>query len=266
VDYKMRSGHLPIPLPDVLGRDVAGTVESVGEGVAGFQTGDEVFAVLFGPRSNGAYAQYVSTPALFVCRKPEGLSFQHAACLGVAGMTAYDAVVSKAKIQSGDTVLVAGASGGVGSFAIPLIQYGGAASVIATAGGQESQDHLVNILGIDAGSILRYRELDMEQIKSRVRELTDGLGVTVAFDFVGGEMKKLCFEAAGFDGRIVSTVEEPPEFDFNIWRADVSPFFAKSGTYHFVALSARARNGGPADWSHRPGHYPARFHGRFSSV
>jgi NADPH2:quinone reductase len=232
VDYKMRSGHLPIPLPDVLGRDVAGTVESVGEGVTGFDCGDEVFAVLFGPRSNGAYAQYVSTPAPFVCRKPNGLSFQQAACLGVAGMTAYDAVVNKAKIQNGDTVLVAGGAGGVGSFAIPLMHYGGAASVIATAGGQESYDHLVNSMGIAGDHIIRYRELNLEQIKNHVRKLTDGRGVSVAFDFVGGEMKKLCFDVAGFDGRIVSIVEEPPEFDLNIWRADISPFFAKSGTYH----------------------------------
>jgi NADPH:quinone reductase len=253
VDFKMRSGHLPIPLPDVLGRDVAGTVETVGEGVVGFDSGDEVFAVLFGPRSNGAYAEYVSTPAPFVCRKPKGLSFQQAACLGVAGMTAYDAVVNKSKIQSGDTVLVAGGAGGVGSFAIPLMRYFGTESIIATAGGQESYDHLVNSLGIAGEHILRYRELGLEQIKNRVRELTAGRGVSVAFDFVGGEMKKMCFDATGFDGRIVSIVEEPPEFDLNIWRADISPFFAKSGTYHFVALSARARNGASVDWSvYRP--------------
>ena len=79
VDYKMRAGHLPIPLPDVLGRDVAGSVEAVGDGVTEFQPGDEVFAVLFGPRSNGAYAQYVSTPAAFVCPKPDALSFTHPA-------------------------------------------------------------------------------------------------------------------------------------------------------------------------------------------
>ena len=75
------------------------------------------------------------------------------------------------------------------------------------------------------------------------------MGVAVAFDFVGGDMKKLCFSATGFDGRVISTVEEPLEFDLNIWRADVSPLFAKSGTYHFVALSARARNGRSDDWS-----------------
>jgi NADPH2:quinone reductase len=227
---------------------VAGTVETVGEGVVGFDAGDEVFAVLFGPRSNGAYAQYVSTPAPFVCRKPKSLSFQQSACLGVAGMTAYDAVVNKAKIQSGETVLVAGGAGGVGSFAIPLIQNDGAGAVIVTAGGQESCDHLVNALGIQEDHLIRYHELSMEQIKNRVKELTAGQGVSAAFDFVGGEMKKLCFDTTAFDGRIVSIVEEPAEFDYNIWRADISPFFAKSGTYHFVALSARARNGKPKDW------------------
>ena len=252
VDYKMRSGQLPIPLPDVLGRDVAGTVEAVGEGVSDFKAGDEVFAVLFGPRSNGAYAQFVSTPAPFVRLKPKALSFQQAACLGVAGMTAYDAVVNKAKIQSDETVLAVGGAGGVGSFAIPLIRNCAAGSIIATAGSDASVEHLVTTMGLSADHIIRYQEFTREQIEDRVRELTDGQGVAVAFDFVGGEMKKLCFNAAGFDGRIVSIVEEPPGFDFNIWRADISPFFAKSGSYHFVALSARARNGTPPNWGVYP--------------
>ena len=248
VDYKMRAGHLPIRLPDVLGRDVAGTVEAVGEGVIEFRAGDNVFAVLFGPRSNGAYAQYVSVPAAFVCPKPDSLSFQQAACLGVAGMTAYDAVVNKGRIQRGERVFVAGGAGGVGSFAIPLIRYCGVTSIIATTGGDESADHLINSLGIDSKNLIYYQKLSLEEMDARVRELTNAKGVAVAFDFVGGDMKKLCFNAAGFDGRVVSTVEEPPDFDFNIWRADISPLFAKAGTYHFVALSARARNGGPGDW------------------
>jgi len=252
VDYKMRAGRLPIPLPDVLGRDVAGTVAEVGAGVDEFKAGDEVFAALFGPRSNGAYAQYVSTPAPFVCRKPQGLSMQQAACLGVAGMTAYEAVVNKAAIRTGEAILVAGGAGGVGSFAIPLMQNCAAGPIFATAGSDASVDHLVNTMGLDADGIIRYKEFTREQIEDRIRELTGGRGVAAAFDFVGGEMKKLCFSAAGFDGRIVSIVEEPPGFDFNIWRADCSPFFAKSGTYHFVALSARARNGAPGDWAVYP--------------
>ena len=249
VDYKMRAGHLPIPLPDVLGRDVAGTIEAVGEGVSEFNAGDEVFAVLFGPRSNGAYAQYVSVPPAFVCPKPAGLSFQQAACLGVAGMTAYDAVVNNGGIKGGETVFVAGGAGGVGSFAVPLIRHCGVASIIATTGGDDSADHLMKNLAIDSDHIIYYRKSNPEEMEARVKELTGGQGVKVAFDFVGGDMKRLCFNTTAFDGRVVSTVEEPPEFDFNIWRADSSPLFAKSGTYHFVALSARARNGGPGDWS-----------------
>ncbi|UCF90972.1 MAG: zinc-binding dehydrogenase [Desulfobacterales bacterium] len=248
VDYKMRKGLLAIPLPDVLGRDVAGTVDAVGAGVTEFQLGDEVFAVLFGPRSNGAYAQYVSTPAAFVSPKPRALSYAQAACLGVAGMTAYDAVMNKAKVRAGEAVLVAGGAGGVGSFAIPLIQHCGADKIIATAGSKESAHHLVNRMDIDPDDLLYYNELDSEEMHARVRKLTNERGVAVAFDFVGGNMKRLCFNATGFDGRVVSTVEEPAAFDLNIWRAD-SPLFAKSGTYHFVALSARARNGGPDAWS-----------------
>ena len=82
VDYKMRKGFIPLPLPDVLGRDVAGTIDAVGNSVADFKVGDEVFAVLFGPRSNGAYAQYVATSHHFVSPKPASVSFPQAAASG----------------------------------------------------------------------------------------------------------------------------------------------------------------------------------------
>jgi NADPH2:quinone reductase len=233
VDYKMRKGLLTIPLPVVLGRDVAGTVDAAGLGVTEFQPGDEVFAVLLGPRSNGAYAQYVSVPAAFVSPKPKGISPAQAACLGVAGMTAYDAVINKAAVKETEAVLVAGASGGVGSFAVQLIRYCEAGTIMATAGSDRSADYLVKTLGVPQENILLYPNQNLEQLANRVREINGGKGVDVAFDFVGDTMKRLCFQAAGFD--------------LDIWRADVSPLFAKSGTFHFVALSARARNGGPRD-------------------
>ena len=248
VDYKMRKGLIPLPLPDVLGRDVAGTIDAVGNNVIDFKAGDEVFAVLFGPRSNGAYAQYVATSQYFVSAKPTLFSFPQAAAMGVAGLTAYDAVMNKGNVQAGEMVLLAGGAGGVGSYAIPLIRHCGASSIIATTGGEESAEHLVKNLGIDTEHLLPYSNQSLEQMQNRIKELTDGNGVAVAFDLVGGNMKKLCFQATGFDGRVVSCVEEPPEFDFNIWRADISPLFAKSGTFHFVALSARARNGSAKDW------------------
>lgn len=248
VDYKMRQGLIRVELPEVLGRDVAGNIDAVGEGVTEFQVGNEVVAILFGPKSNGAYAEYVTTPTAFVSPKPKSLSIAQAATLGVAGLTAYEAVMRKGQVQAGETVFVAGGTGGIGSFAIPLLLHCGASPVLVTAGSDESVERLVNRLGIDSDFIISYRGKDLKQLAARIRELTDGQGVAVAFDFVGGDMKKLCFQATAFDGRVVSIVEEPPEFEFNIWRSDISPLFAKSGTYHFVALSARARNGGPEDW------------------
>jgi NADPH2:quinone reductase len=247
VDYKMRQGLIPIQLPEVLGRDVAGTVDAVGTGVTAFKPGDEVIAVLFGPRSNGAYAEYVTTPTAFVNRKPAKLSYPQAATLGVAGITAYTAVKLKGQVEPGESVFVAGGAGGVGSFAIPLLKASGAKSIVATAGSDESARYLVDTLGIDPNLIIRYPGLSLEQMESRFRDLTADQNVAVAFDFVGGDMKKLCFLTTGFDGRVVSIVEEPPEFNFNIWQSE-GPLFAKSGTYHFVAMSARARNGGPEDW------------------
>ncbi len=249
VDYKMRKGLIPVDLPAVLGRDAAGVIDAVGDGVTGFKIGDSVFAVLFGPRSNGAYAQYVTTDSNFVSHKPEGLAFTRAATLGVAGLTAYFSVVTNGKVQPGDTILITGGAGGVGSFAVPLARYRGAASILATAGSSESADHLVNNLGIDRNHIIDYSGRTVEQMDASIKELTNGNGVSAAFDFVGGDMKKLCFHAIRFDGRVVSIVEEPPDFEYNIWRADISPLFAKSGSYHFVATSARARNGEPKHWT-----------------
>ena len=248
VDYKMRKGLIPSELPVILGRDVAGTVDAVGDNVSDFQVGDEVFAVLFGSRSNGAYAQYVATSADFVNIKPKTLSFIQAAPLGVAGLTAYEAVINKGDLRGGETVLIAGGAGGVGSFAIPLIRHCGAKSIFATTGSDESAAYLMKNFDIPSDHLIRYADRSLEQMENQIRELTDGRGVSVAFDFVGGQMKKLCFQAIGFDGRVVSIVEEPPDFEYNIWRADISPMFAKSTTFHFVALSARARNGGPEDW------------------
>jgi NADPH2:quinone reductase len=125
VDWKMRCGLLNVPLPTVLGRDLCGEVDALGDGVSEFNLGDDVVGVLIGPRSNGAYAQFATTPTAFVGRKPQGLSDTEAAAIGLAGLTAHRAVTGMATIAPGEAVLVAGASGGVGSFAVPLLRLRG---------------------------------------------------------------------------------------------------------------------------------------------
>ena len=248
VDVKMRLGRIPVELPVVLGRDVAGTIDALGEGVTRFEVGDSVFAVLFGQRSNGAYAQYVSTPAAFVRLKPSGVSDAQAAALGVAGLTAYESVMRKAHVRAGEAVLVAGGAGGVGSFAIPLLRHVGASPILVTTGNDQSAAYLRQTMKIPDDDLVHYRGRSLDELESAVRARTDHRGATVTFDFVGGEMKKLCFRAIDFDGRVVSIVEESPGFELDIWRLDRSPLLARSGTFQFVALSARARAGSARDW------------------
>lgn len=247
-DVKMRLGRIPVELPTVPGRDVAGTIDALGEGVTRFKPGDSVFAVLFGPRSNGAYAQYVSTHASFVSLTPSGVSDAQAAALGVAGLTAYESVMRKAHVRSGEAVLVAGGAGGVGSFAIPLLRHVGASPILVTTGSDQSAVYLRQTMKIPDDDLVYYRERSLDALEAAVRARTGNRGAAVTFDFVGGEMKKLCFRAIGFDGRVVSIVEESPGFELDIWRLDRSPLLARSGTFQFVALSARARAGSARDW------------------
>jgi len=251
VDYKMRRGLIPVQLPAVLGRDAAGVVDAVGPGVDALRPGDEVFAVLLGPRSNGAYAEYAAVPAPFVSRRPRGLSDAEGAALGVAGLTAYEAVVRRARVRSGEAVLVAGGAGGVGSLAIPILRHLGASPILATAGGEASAEHLVDTLGVRAEDLVPYRGRSLDDLEALVRERTGGRGVAAAFDFVGGEMKALCVRCLGLGGRAVSIVEEPSGFALDVWGA-ASPLFTRSGTLHIVSLSAHARSADPRDWSVYP--------------
>ena len=246
VDWKMRRGLLDVPLPAVLGRDVCGVIDAVGDGVGGFAVGDEVIGVLIGPRSNGAYAQYVTTPTTFVGRKPAGMTHAQAATLGVAGLTAYRAVTGPAPVPGGRPVLVTGAAGGVGSFAVPLLRRAGAAPIIATSGSAASERYLVETLGIEPQHVVPHSGRPVAELVRSVLDITSGQGVAAAFDFAGGAMKVLCFEAIGFDGHVVSIVEEGPDFDIEPWSAS-GPLFKRSASYHLVALSARSRNGAARD-------------------
>jgi NADPH:quinone reductase-like Zn-dependent oxidoreductase len=107
---------------------------------------------------------------------------------------------------------------------------------------------LVERLGVNEKLVLRYPGRSVDDLAAKVFDLTVGRGVAAAFDFAGGEMKALCFKAIGFDGHIISVVEEGSDFKFDIWSVG-GPMFQKSASYHLVALSARSRNGVPDDWS-----------------
>jgi NADPH:quinone reductase-like Zn-dependent oxidoreductase len=136
VDWKTRAGKgmarvLGDP-PFTLGWDVAGVVENVGLGVTTLEPGDAVFGMPWFPRAAGAYAEYVTAPSRQFCRKPADLTFEQAAGLPLAGLTAWQILVDTANVQPGQRVLITAAAGGVGHLAVQVAK-GRGATVIGTA-------------------------------------------------------------------------------------------------------------------------------------
>ncbi len=203
VDWKVREGKLegrfPHVFPVVLGWDAAGVVEEVGPAVTRFASGDEVFAYC---RKHfvgeGTYAEYVSVPEDFVARKPETIDFVHAGAVPLAGLTAFQALVEATAVRSGETVLVHGAAGGVGSFAVQIARARGA-QVIGTATSPKHQ--LLKELG--TSEEIDYSEVDFVEA---VRESRPG-GVDVVFDLFGGETLWRSVDVVADGGRIVSLAD-----------------------------------------------------------
>jgi NADPH:quinone reductase-like Zn-dependent oxidoreductase len=171
------------PFPYVLGEDFAGVVEEVGEGVANFRPGDEVFGMNWGigrpydlmshPIVGGAFAEYLLIPANKLSHKPGALDWKFAAALGLVGTTAYEAIVKIGKVTTGNRVVIFGGSSSVGIMAIQLAKHKGA-KVCATAKGHHVE--FVQSLGLD--KVLNVEEVDWTQDP----ELKN---VDVVFDTIG---------------------------------------------------------------------------------
>jgi NADPH2:quinone reductase len=210
VDWKLREGRLepafPHVFPVVPGWDAAGVVEAVGPGVVEVAPGDEVFAYC---RKHfigeGTYAEYVTVPVTYVAHKPARLSFEEAGAVPLAGLTAYQALFFAAGLTAGETVLVYGASGGAGGFAVQIAVAAGA-EVIAVARGE----HEEYVLGLGAYEVIDYTKQDVVQA---ARELVPD-GVDVVFDMLGGESLARAVDAVRDEGRIVSIAQPPTDERF----------------------------------------------------
>ncbi|MGW3603321.1 NADP-dependent oxidoreductase [Micromonospora sp. NPDC005161] len=159
--------------PVRLGWDLSGVVEAVGVGAALFRPGDEVFGMPLLPRAAGTYAEYVTAPSRHLARKPAGLSHVEAAGLGLAGLTAWQALVDVADVQPGQRVLVHAAAGGVGHLAVQIAKARGA-HVIGTA---SAAKHAF-VRGLGADEVIDYTTTDFAE---RLHDLD------VVMDSIGGE-------------------------------------------------------------------------------
>ncbi|AMV40386.1 zinc-binding dehydrogenase [Planctomyces sp. SH-PL62] len=225
-DVWIRKGqYAGIKLPAILGSDGAGIVERVGEGVDASLVGREVVVNpsldwgtderFFGPNFRilglpdaGTYAQFVKVPAENVHARPAGLSWNEAAAIPLAGLTAYRALVSRAKAQAGETVFIPGIGSGVATFALLFAKKLGARVLVTS--GNEAKLERARALGADGGAC--YKDAGWVD---KIRELSDGQGPDVVIDGVGGETYAACIDLLRPGGRIATfgaTTGPVPDF------------------------------------------------------
>ncbi len=198
-DWLIRDGRYQLkrllpPLPLILGSDVAGVVAEVGERVERFRAGDEVYAMQ-SPTRFGGHAELFAVVESAVARKPSNMSWEEAAGVPLAGLTAWQALRGNARMKAGDRVLVVGASGGVGHYAVQIARALGArvTGVCSTA-----NIELVRRLG--AQRVIDYKQERFHDLEDRY---------DVVFDVIGRESPKTCAPVLRPGGTYVTTIPGP---------------------------------------------------------
>ncbi|MDI4237596.1 NADP-dependent oxidoreductase [Bradyrhizobium sp. Arg237L] len=197
-DGWIRAGKsaLPQPLPLTLGSDLSGTVAAVGPGTSGIAVGDQVFGVT-NSQFLGAYAEYAVASAGMLAKKPSSLSYAEAASVPVVAVTAWQGLFDHARLEAGQTVVIHGAAGNVGAYAVQLARRARLRS-IATAGTKDIE--YVQSLGADR--VLDYHTQHFEE------EVKDADAV---LDLVGGETQIRSFQVLRPGGRLISAVSQPDQ-------------------------------------------------------
>jgi len=219
---QMGKEQLPISpdLPAVLGMDFAGVVEEVGEGVADFAPGDEVFGCAGGLADlQGALAEYMVADARLIARKPASLSMREAAALPLVGITAFEGL-QRANAKSGQRILVHGGAGGVGHVAVQLAKRMGA-DVYSTGTG-DAQLEVIERLGA------RPIDFRSEPVNDYVARYTTGSGFDAVFDTVGGANMTNSFQAAALNGHVATTV--------SMLELDLTPAHFKGLSIHVIFM------------------------------
>ena len=225
VDTMIRQlGQAQLPLspdlPAILGMDFAGTIEAIGDGVTGFEIGDEVYGCAGGLMDlQGALAEYIPADARLIALKPKSLSMKQAAALPLVGITAYEGL-TRAGIAAGQNVLVQGGAGGVGHVAVQLAKHFGA-NVFATGAGG-AQTPIIEGYGATAINFMT------EPVADYVERYTGGAGFDLVFDSVGGANMTNSFEAAKLNGHVATTVA--------LLELDLSPAHFKGLSLHVVFM------------------------------
>jgi NADPH:quinone reductase-like Zn-dependent oxidoreductase len=229
-DGWIRSGKsaLPQPLPLTLGSDLSGEIVAMGSGVTELRVGDQVYGVT-NPQFVGAYAEYALACAGMVSNKPTSLTHVEAASVPVVAMTAWQALFDHAQLKAGQTVVIHGAAGNVGSYAVQLAHHAGLQTVVTASTGDIS---VVRDLG--ANSVVDYRTQRFEE------EVRDADAV---IDLVGGETQTRSFQVLRRGGKLISAVSRPDQDLAKRYGVEAS-FFLVDVTSQYMTMIARLIDSG----------------------
>ncbi|WP_245277498.1 NADP-dependent oxidoreductase [Rhizobium leguminosarum] len=229
-DGWIRAGKsaLPQPLPLTLGSDLSGDVVSIGADVADLAVGDPVYGVT-NPRFIGAYAQYAVASAEMIARKPATISYADAASVPVIAVTAWQGLFDQAQLVAGQKVLIHGAAGNVGAYAVQLARRAGI-EIIATAARRD----FAYLRELGADTLVDYHS---ERFEDVARD------VDAVLDLVGGETQRRSFQVLRRGGKLISAVS-PPDQDLASQHGVEAAFFLVSvGTEHLTKIAELIDNG-----------------------
>ncbi|MCI1591512.1 NADP-dependent oxidoreductase [Heyndrickxia oleronia] len=200
IDWKLREGYLkemlPFDFPIILGWDAAGIVSEIGSNVSTVSIGDRVF-VRPETTAQGTYAEYIVTEEKLLAKIPDNITFEEAAAVPLAGLTAYQCLVNFTHLNKGDKVLIHAGSGGVGSLGIQIAKSLG--YFVATTGSKKNEEFLKSI---GADIVIKYDQQDFEQ------ELKE---YDLVVDTMGGDIQDKSFQVLKKGGTLVSIVQPPDE-------------------------------------------------------
>lgn len=230
VDYKFARSGAGLTLPHVPGIDAAGEIDAIGDGVAGWRVGDRAMA-LTNLRRWGGFAEQVVVDARVLSRLPRGLSFEQAATLPCAGLTAWQAIHQKLRLRQGQTLLITAAGGGVGGFAVQLAKREPGVRVLATTSRSGER-----VLALGADAVIDHRRVD---VVAQVMALTQGRGVDAVIDLVSAESATHLLPLLRHNGHMVCVVGRPKDGALPPW--------GKAISIHDVALGFAYQHGDASD-------------------
>jgi NADPH:quinone reductase-like Zn-dependent oxidoreductase len=229
-DGWIRAGKsaLPQPLPLILGSDLSGEIVATGPGVSELRVGQQVYGVT-NPQFIGAYAEYALASAAMVSSKPTSLTYIEAASVPVIAVTAWQALFDQAQLKAGQTVVIHGAAGNVGSYAVQLARRAGVQTIATVA-----TDDIPFVRDLGANTVIDYRTQRFEE------EVRDADAV---IDLVGGETQNRSFQVLRRGGKLISAVSRPDQHLAERQGVEAA-FFLVNVTSQYLAEIAGLIDGG----------------------